>query len=46
MYTLFTRILPKTWKRFWVKTNQENRLVSEKGYSTVDHLQTIYIDKK
>ena len=24
-----------------MKTNQENRLVSEKGYSTVDHLQTI-----
>ena len=24
------------WKRFWMKTNQENRLVSEK----VDHLQT------
>ena len=24
-----------------MKTNQENRLVSEIGYSTVDHLQTI-----
>ena len=31
----------KEWKKFKMKTNQENRLVSGKGYSTVDHLQTI-----
>ena len=29
------------WKRFLMKTNQENRLVLRKSYSTVDHLQTI-----
>ena len=30
MYEVFTQILQKEWKRFWIKTNQENRLVSEK----------------
>ena len=37
MYKLFTRILKQQqqqqqneWKRFWMKTNQENKLVLEK----------------
>ena len=30
MYKLFTRILQKRMGGFWMKTNQENRLVSEK----------------
>ena len=38
VYKLFTRILQKEWKGFWMKTNQENRLVSEK----VTQLLTIF----